>query len=403
VSTKKETKDLLKIIKELHNINDFNVLLETILHEAKKFVRADAGTLYLKQNDRLYFYYIENDTLFPDGGIESKYTYFNQSIPIDKKSLAGFAASTGQALLIDDVYKLPENLNFTFNPEFDKKSNYRTKSQLVIPLVGKGKKIFGVIQLINAKYGGKIVPFSTSDKVHVSFLADHAVLALEKAELAREMVMRMVKIAEMRDPYESGSHALRVGEYSMILYCKFAESRGVPVGERSIKKEAFRAAAILHDIGKAGISNEILAKNGHYSEKEKLIMYRHTVYGARLFPLNGSLWDRIAREVTLNHHERWDGSGYPGKIDVDKDPIILKKGKSGKEIPLSARIVAISDVYDALRSHRTYKEAWSHEASLQYIKRQSEKLFDPELVKIFVNINDTIKTISENFTESYYS
>ena len=397
MSAKPETKDLLKIIRDLHHIHDYHVLLERILHEARLFVRADAGTLYLRDNDKLFFNYIENDTLFPDGRSEDKYAYTDQSIPLDRSSLAGFVAVTGQPLLIDDVYELPETLDFAFNPSFDQKTNYRTQSQLVIPLIGEGPKTLGVIQLINAKHGAQTVPFSAMDKVHISFLADHAVLALEKAEMAREMVMRMVRISELRDPYETGNHARRVGEYALVLYDRFAESRGISLAERNQKKEAFRAAAILHDVGKAGISGAILAKDGHYSDDEKLLMYRHTVYGARLFPEPESLWDRIAREVVLNHHERWDGSGYPGKIkDIGAEPIKFGKGKRGKEIPLSARIVAIVDVYDALTSERSYKEAWTSSAAIQYLKSKSGKLFDPELVGIFSKMSTTLEAIRRN-------
>ncbi len=396
MSAKPETKDLLKIIRDLHHIHDYSVLLERILHEARIFVRADAATLYLTDGNRLFFNYIENDTLFPEGRSEDKFAYTDQSIPLDKSSVAGFVAVTGQALLIDDVYELPKSLDYTFNPSFDKKTNYRTQSQLVIPLIGEGPRTLGVLQLINAKHGSRTVPFSAMDKVHISFLADHAVLALEKAEMAREMVMRMVRISELRDPYETGNHARRVGEYALVLYDRFAESRGISLAERNQKKEAFRAAAILHDVGKAGISGSILSKDGHYSNDEKMIMYRHTVYGARLFPEPESLWDRIAREVVLNHHERWDGSGYPGKIrDIDAEPIKFGKGKRGKEIPLSARIVAIADVY-ALTSDRSYKEAWTSTAAIQYMKSNAGKLFDPELVGIFSKMGTTLEAIRRN-------
>lgn len=400
MSAQPETKDLLKIIRDLHQVHDYTVLLERILHEARIFARADAGTLYLRDGNKLYFNYIENDTLFPDGNPENKFAYTDRSIPLDRSSLAGFVASTGQPLLIDDVYALPKELDFTFNPEFDKKTNYHTQSQLVIPLIGAGQKILGVIQLINAKFGGKTVPFSAMDKVHISFLADHAVLALEKAEMAREMVMRMVRIAELKDPYETGNHARRVGEYSLVLYDRFAASRGVSLAERNQKKEAFWAAAILHDVGKAGVSGDILAKDGHYNKEEKLLMYHHTVYGARLFPSPESLWDRIAREVVLNHHERWDGSGYPGKIkNVDADPISFGPGKKGKEIPLSARIVAITDVFDALTSRRSYKEAWEPKTAMHFLRSKSGKLFDPELVGIFQQCVETLDAIRRNFDD----
>ena len=398
MSAKPETKELLTIIKKLHQIHDYSVLLERVLHEARVFVRADAGTLYLRDKDELFFSYIENDTLFPEGKSEDKFSYADRSIPLNKKSLAGFVALTGESLLIDDVYDLPREYDFSFNPDFDKLANYRTKSQLVLPLMGYDKQNLGVIQLINAQHGGKTVPFSTMDKVHVSFLADHAVLALEKASMTREMVMRMVAIAELQDPYETGNHARRVGEYAVVLYDRFAKSHAVSLAERTRKKEIFWAAALLHDIGKAGVPRDILTKNGHYEKHEKMQMFQHTVFGARLFPKTESLWDQISQEVLLSHHERWDGSGYPGKIkDIFAEPIKFGRGKRGKEIPLSARIVAIADVYDALTSEREYKDAWTPEAAIQFIKSKAGVLFDPELVDMFSDMIDTLKAIRRNF------
>jgi len=398
MSSKLETKELLTIIKNLHQIHDYSVLLERVLHEARIYVRADAGTLYTRVRDELFFSYIENDTLFPEGRSEDKFSYADRSIPLDKKSLAGFVALTGEPLLIDDVYDLPREYDFSFNPDFDKLANYRTKSQLVLPLTGHDKQNLGVIQLINAQHGGKTVPFSAMDKVHVSFLADHAVLALEKASMTRNMVMRMVAIAELQDPFETGNHARRVGEYAMVLYDHYAEAHNVSLADRTRKKEILWAAALLHDIGKAGVPRDILAKNGHYDEHEKLIMFQHTVFGARLFPDTESLWDQIPHEVLLNHHERWDGSGYPGKIrDIFAEPIKFGRGKRGKEIPLSARIVAIADVYDALTSDREYKDAWTPEAAIQFIRGKSGVLFDPELVDMFSDMIDTLKDIRRNF------
>lgn len=394
---KSSNRKLLDIIRNLHNIHDHSLLLERILHEARILVSADAGTLYIQDGDKLYFGFIENDTLFPEGQSEDKFTYTSRGIPVDKNSLAGFVAKTGRPLRIDDVYDLPRSLDFSFNPEFDRKTSYRSMSQLVIPMMGAENRNLGVIQLINARRGEDIVPFSDSDRVNVSFLADHAVLAMEKAEMARKMMMRMVRISELQEPLENANHARRVGEIALVLYDGFAASRGIGLAERNRKKEMFRAAAILHDIGKAGVPSEILANNGHYTQEEKMMMYRHTIYGARIFSDDDSPWDRIAREVTLNHHERWDGSGYPGKIeDLSVIPENYGPGKIGRDIPLSARIVAIADVYDALISERSYKEPWSAHAALQYIKSNAGKLFDPELVSIFLTKTDTLKAIREN-------
>ncbi|MCK4543016.1 MAG: HD domain-containing protein [Spirochaetales bacterium] len=395
---KRDLRELLRVIQNLHRIQDSNLLLEHILHEARIFVNADAGTLYRISDDRLYFTHIENESLFPDGKRENKYLYTNRSIPLSRDSLAGFVAATGEPIIIDDVYDLPDDLDYRFNPEFDKKTNYKTISQLVIPLRKGGGDIVGVIQLINAKDNdGKVIPFSVNDRLYITYFAEHAALAIERTELARDMVMRMVEMAELRDPNETTHHARRVGEYSLVLYDRYAKAHGVSLAERNIKKDIFRAAAILHDIGKAGVDHSILAKNGHLSDKEKLLMYQHTIYGARLFRNRTSYWDKIAAEVALSHHERWDGSGYPGHIEnLNVGNIVFGPGKREKEIPLSGRIVAIADVFDALISKRSYKDSWTEEAAFQYMKGKAGKHFDPELIGYFLEMKPILKAIRKN-------
>ncbi len=107
-------------------------------------------------------------------------------------------------------------------------------------------------------------------------------------------------------------------------------------------------------------------------------MRQHTVLGARLFKRTTSFWDYMSAEVALNHHENWDGSGYPGKIDdLYAEKIYMGPGKQGTEIPLSARVVSIADVYDALVSQRAYKKGWRQEHALRYIRYQAGKKFDP--------------------------
>jgi GAF domain-containing protein len=122
MSKVQDADQLLTIIERLHAYKDMDILLENILHEARTFVGADAGTLYHQKDGQLYFAHIENDTLFSQGHQQNKYVYTNHSIPVDAKSIAGFVALSGQSLLIDDVYALPEHLSYQFNPEFDKKA-----------------------------------------------------------------------------------------------------------------------------------------------------------------------------------------------------------------------------------------------------------------------------------------
>ena len=401
---KRTARELLDAIRRITEVTDINILLERVLREARLFAGADAGTLYLRQGEELYFSYIENDTLFPEGSTSNakdKYVYSNNSVPIDRQSLAGYVASTGEPLMIDDVYDIQSSVSYSFNPYYDKVTNYKTTSILVVPLVLGESKVVGVLQLINKQDAtGRVVSFTADDRVFITYFAQHAANAIQRADLSRQMIMRMVEMAEIRDPHESMQHARRVGDYSLELYDRWAQAHGVPLNERIFKKDIFRTAAILHDVGKVALADRLLHKKDEFTQEDKVEMYRHTIYGARLFRNKGSIWDRIAYEVVLNHHERWNGSGYPGHVKDLYHNVAFGKGKQGKEIPLSARIVVIADVFDALISERSYKEAWNVETALTFIRKQSGKLFDPELVQHFLAIQDVLQAIIEKHAET---
>jgi HD-GYP domain-containing protein (c-di-GMP phosphodiesterase class II) len=155
---------------------------------------------------------------------------------------------------------------------------------------------------------------------------------------------------------------------------------------------------MLHDVGKVAVSDVILKKPSQLSYDEKLAMRMHTVLGTRLFRRTNSFWDYMAAEVALNHHENWDGSGYPGKIDdIFAEKIYMGPGKRGTEIPLHARIVAIADVYDALISERSYKKEWRQEHAMRYIRYQAGKKFDPEMVSIFLKMPEVLTAIQKKY------
>ena len=390
---------LFATVENLYHIRDLDSLLERILYEARRFVRADAGTLYLEAKGRLFFSYVQNDTLFQDESAARRHVYASQSMIIDRTSLAGYAASSGEPVLIDDVYDILSSVSYSFNPEYDKKSNYRTRSMLIVPLLTRSQTTVGVLQLINSlDKDGNSVPFSGRDRLYIMQFAQHAAAAIERAKLNREMVLRMVELSELRDPFETGQHAKRVAAFSVELFTQWSERRSLSQGLIRQTKEALTPAAMLHDVGKVAVSDVILKKPDLLTQDERSLMRMHTIYGARLFSQPDSHWDRVAREVVLNHHERWDGKGYPGKIDnIYTEPMRLGPGKSGGEIPISARIVSIADVYDALMSKRAYKEAWGEEDVLNYFRTHSGKQFDPELVEIFLGIQPVVKSIRDRF------
>jgi response regulator RpfG family c-di-GMP phosphodiesterase len=157
---------------------------------------------------------------------------------------------------------------------------------------------------------------------------------------------------------------------------------------------------MLHDLGKVAISDLILKKPARLDSEEFRTMQYHTIYGARLFQNQASDLDALSAEIALNHHEKWDGTGYPGKIDdISQELPPFGNGKQGEEIPLAGRIVALADVYDALVTHRAYKGSWSEPTTLDYIKDQSGKHFDPEVVDAFLAIYDVIAAIRDEYQE----
>ena len=391
---------LMETIQSLYHIRDLDTLLEQVLQEARRLVRADAGTLYLRSGDRLFFSYIQNDTLFRGEEAKTRYVYSSRSLGVDRSSLAGYVAATGDTLLIDDVYDIRSGVSYSFNADFDTKTNYKTRSMLIVPLLTRSRKVVGVLQLINAKDDeGNSIPFSGRDRLFANQFAQNAADAIERARLSREMVLRLVELSALRDPFETGQHAKRVGAYAVELYQAWATYQEIDPIEVQENRQIIRNAAMLHDVGKVAISDTILRKKGRLSKEELKTMRLHTIYGARLFRRLDSPWDQMARDVALNHHERWDGSGYPGHVrDLFEKRVRIGKPKKGEEIPLPARIVSVVDVYDALMSRRAYKAAWAEAEVCSYLKSQAGKQFEPILVELFLDMPDVRHSIAQKYS-----
>ena len=405
---------VLQLINDLNQIQDLDLLLEKILQKARLFFDADAGSIYLREGNKLKFSYSQNDTLqrrLPKG---KKLIYKTFSIPINKRSIAGYVAesciSEGRriTLNIPDVYKLNDSLPYSFDSSFDEKACYRTKSMLTVPMTDQKNELIGVLQLINAKdKKGNIIPFPGSDEPYILHFAQAAALALGRAQMTRNIILRMIRMAELRDPKETGVHVNRVGAYSVEIFEVWAKKRGFDEEEIDKKKDVLRMAAMVHDVGKVGISDTILKKPARLTNEEYEIMKSHTWLGARLFyQEQQSEFDFAAAEVALNHHERWDGKGYPGHVNpVTGEPIpgFKENGrprpKKGEEIPLFGRIVALADVYDALISKRSYKEAWPEEKVFQEIERCAGSQFDPAVVEAFFSCLDMLKAIGRKYEE----
>ena len=187
---------------------------------------------------------------------------------------------------------------------------------------------------------------------------------LELQDARQEILDRLARAAEFRDD-DTGQHTQRVGR----LAARIAEVVGLPAEEVSL----IRKAAPLHDVGKIGIPDSILLKEGRLTPQERTLMQTHTTIGARI--LSGSRFPllRLAEEIALSHHEHWDGAGYPS-------------GLRDEDIPYSGRIVAVADVFDSLTHERPYKIAWSTKDALAEIRAQSGKQFDPVVVDAMLRV-----------------
>ncbi len=382
---------------ELNRVRDLDILMERILTEARLFVNADAGSIYIRDGGRLHFSYTQNATLQSRLPAGAKLPYSVYSIPVGGESLAGYCAATGRSLNIADAYAIDPSLPYRFARRFDEASGYRTQSILVIPLTAAGDEVIGVLQVINARDpNGGIISFTGKDEEMMLHFASIAAVALQRARMTRDIILRMIRMAELRDPEETGAHVNRVAAYSVEIYERWAIGRGLPGKEIESGRDVLRLAAMLHDVGKVAVSDLILKKPGRLTADEYEEMKRHVIVGAGLFSDRKSEFDEAAAEVALNHHERWDGTGYPGHVDpaaAEKPIHAGGPGKRGEEIPLFGRIVAIADVFDALSTRRSYKEPLPEAAVIETMRRSSGTHFDPELLETFFACMDSIRAI----------
>ena len=408
--TEKEKMDTMsRLVIELNQVSDLDILMEHILTQARRFVNANAGSIYIAENQNLQFTYTQNDTLQKRLSPGEKLIYSTFSLPINKQSIAGYVAATGRPLNIADVYQIEPTAPYRFSKAFDEASRYTTRSVLTIPLKSAAGASLGILQIINAQdEENHRIAFSERDEKMMLHFASIAAVALERAQMTRAIILRMIRMAELRDPKETGAHVNRVGGLAVEIYERWASRRHLPQAEIDKNRDILRMAAMLHDVGKVAISDVILKKTGRLSNEEFETIKQHTILGAQLFLGQQSEFDDAASQVALAHHERWDGKGYPGHVDI-KTGLPLPghdraggapQGKKGTDIPLFGRIVALVDVYDALSSERIYKEAWDESVVLETLEGEAGHHFDPELVEIFLSITDIVRSVRQRYVDN---
>ena len=205
-------------------------------------------------------------------------------------------------------------------------------------------------------------------------------------------ILVMASLAETRDP-ETGNHIRRTQYYVKALALKLRSNPSYAYLLNDTSVSLLFKSAPLHDIGKVGIPDRILLKPGHHTAQETEIMKTHTTLGWQAIEhAEKSLGTKVeflklAKEIALAHHEKFDGSGYP-------------QGLAGKAIPFSARLMAVADVYDALINERVYKSSQTHEDAVRFINESKGSHFDPDIVDAFMELQDEFRRIAEQFTEA---
>lgn len=402
-------RSIAMLANELARIQDIDILMERLLTEARRILVADAGASYLVDGDQLRMTHAQNGS-FQDRDFSENLRRSGIRVGIDRQSIVGWVAETGEVAKIRDAYELDEKSPYAFNDNFDKQYGYHTKSILAAPLIGATGQILGVLQLINPCHpdGTPREEFDADDETAIRHFASMASVSMQNAQLTRSMILRMIRMAELRDPSETGAHANRVAEYALVVFGEWARRNGLSMEERELQRDKLRIAAMLHDVGKVAVPDKILKKPGKLDDEEFATMQGHTMVDEALFDELLSGYDEAAAEVVRGHHERWDGKGYPGRETLARDdngylvfptkPI--RNGREGVEIPLFARIVAIADVFDALGSQRSYKEAWDDERILSLLREEAGSHFDPELVDIFIDGIDEIRAIRAKWSSN---
>ena len=382
-------------------------LLHRVLVKSRKLTSAEAGVIYIvRQQGRkkqLDVASLQNDLVkVPDEALK---------LAAAKDSIADHVVRTGERVRIDDVRKIAADKPYRFDPENDRVTGFRTKSILAFPLKNYADEVIGVVELVNKreKSGQGPIAFTSEDAAliqpinHIVGGAIDRALMIERiseqnrrlTERSKALTRQRRQIAKLKDQTEeafqisirllaraaelydedTGNHIVRVNEYSYLLAKRF--------GQPDAFCDEIRYSAQLHDVGKMSVDSAVLKKKGDLTPSERREMNLHPKYGHQILSQSNRL--KMAADIALCHHEKWDGSGYPN-------------GLKGADIPLAARIVQLADVYDALRSPRPYKAGYSHEQAYKIITEGDDRIdprahFDPALIELFKSCHHELDRI----------
>lgn len=342
---------LIELSRLINSTLDTSEIRKRAISASTRLMEAEAGSLLLVDP--------ETGELFFETAIGEKATEVKKIRLKKGQGIAGWVVEKGESVIIHDVRNDPR-----FFKGVDEKSEFVTRDMICAPAKTK-EKILGVLQAINKRKG----PFSEDDIEIFNALANQVAIAVENANLYQELketfygvTEALAETIEKRDPY-TGGHTKRVMDYSLRI--------GKSLGLIGTEFENLKLAAILHDIGKIGIRDNILLKQDRLSPEEINYMNQHPHYGAEIIKHIKQLKDVIPG--VEYHHEKYDGSGYPCHL---KD----------KEIPVIAKIIAVSDTFDAMTTDRPYRKALSTQDAFKELEKGIGTQFDREVVEAFLRI-----------------
>jgi len=344
---------LLRVGQAMAAERDLDKLLQLIREETEKALQADRCTVFLYDADTNELW-----SRVASGLDETEEIRFGAN-----HGLAGYVVKSGEVLNVQNAYEDPR-----FNPDVDRQTGYKTTSMLCVPMRNRKGDIIGVFQVLNKKQNAA---FLSTDEELLMAIASSAGIALENAQLYREMkmtfesfVITLSSTIDARDPITAG-HSERVKEYAVLIGDKMHLNSG--------EMETLKYAALLHDIGKIGVKEEILVKEGRLTENEYRHIQEHVVYTHEI--LKNIRFEKhlmAIPDIAAAHHEKMDGSGY-------------YRGLKGDAIPMGGRILAVADVFDAITSRRQYRARMPFNRVMRLLAEEADTHFDRNVVETLMD------------------
>jgi len=347
-----------KIHAKIRKISRVSQLIKEILQLSQQAVKAQASSIILvdEKTGKLYFDVAE-------GKVKNNL----RDLTFDpEKSIAGWVAANRKPLIVNDV-----SSDKRWNRGIDDRTGFKTRSILCVPLITH-RKLIGVIEVLNKLEGES---FTREDLAMLNSVASTAAVSIENTKLMQQVengykatIKALAAAIDAKDPYTAG-HSQRVADLAVLT--------GKNLHFSDVDMETLEYAAILHDVGKIGISDNILGKPTRLSDEEWQIMRQHPTIGANI--VKDIEFLHTAQRLIGYHHEKYDGTGYPAGID-------------GLTIPIGAMVIAIADAYDAMTTARSYRPALDIDYALNEIEHGAYSQFSPQIINAFLSIFRTAST-----------